>query len=168
MNSPDEQIELERRLPNQALVLMIVACLTFLNGACSVRKYAVNTLADALSQSGKTFSSDNDPQLIRDALPFSLKLVESLLAESPNHQGLLLAACQGFTQYSYAFLQEDADEIEAKDLAGANALRSQARNLYLRARNYGLRGLEVKHHNFEEDLRQDSQSALGRTTVSDV
>ncbi len=79
-----------------------------------------------------------------------------------------MAACQGFTQYSYGFLQEDADEIEAKDLAGSNALRSQAKNLYLRARNYGLRGLDVKHSNFEKDLRQDSQSAVARTTVSDV
>jgi len=147
---------------------MMITSLGFLSGACSVRRYAVNTLADALSQSGKTFSSDNDPQLIRGALPFSLKLVESLLAESPKHQGLLLAACQGFTQYSFAFLQEDADEMEAKDLAGANALRSQARNLYLRARNYGLQGLEVKHPNFAKNLREDSQSAIGKTTVSDV
>jgi predicted anti-sigma-YlaC factor YlaD len=168
MNRPGEQIKLKRWRTNQALVLMMMTYLAFLNGACSVRKYAVNTLADALSQSGKTFSSDNDPELIRGALPFSLKLVESLLAESPKHQGLLLAACQGFTQYSYGFLQEDADEIEAKDLAGANALRSRAKNLYLRARNYGLRGLDVKHSNFEKELHEDSQTAVARTTVTDV
>lgn len=168
MNKTGEQIELQWWRSRQALVWVMITCLAFLNGACSVRKYAVNTLADALAQSGQTYSSDNDPELIRGALPFSLKLVESLLAESPKHQGLLLAACQGFTQYSFAFIQEDADEIEAKDLAGANALRLQARNLYLRARNYGLRGLEVKHNNFETELRQDSQSAVGRTTVPDV
>ena len=168
MNKTREQIELPWQRPGQALVWVVITCLAFLNGACSVRKYAVNTLADALAKSGQTYSSDNDPELIRGALPFSLKLVESLLAESPKHQGLLLAACQGFTQYSFAFIQENADEIEAKDLAGSNALRLQARNLYLRARNYGLRGLDVKHSNFETDLRQDSQSAVGRATVSDV
>src|SRR4249920_1636589 len=126
MNKTGEQMELQWWRSRQALVWVIIICLAFLNGACSVRKYAVNTLADALAQSGQTFSSDNDPELIRGALPFSLKLVESLLAESPKHQGLLLAACQGFTQYSFAFIQEDADEIEAKDLASANALRLQA------------------------------------------
>ena len=52
---------------------MMMTCLAFLNGACSVRKYAVNTLADALSQSGKTFSSDNDPELIRGRFTFQPK-----------------------------------------------------------------------------------------------
>ena len=36
-------------------------------------------------------------ELVREAVPFSLKLIESLLAESPRHRGLLLAACKGFT-----------------------------------------------------------------------
>ena len=46
------------------------------------------------------------------ALPFSLKLIESALAENPKHEGLLLAATHGFAQYAYAFVQMDADEIE--------------------------------------------------------
>src|SRR5258705_10221109 len=76
---------------------------------CSVKKYAINKLGDALSGSGTTFASDDDPELIKAAVPFSLKLIESLLAESPDHQGLLLAACSGFTQYSFAFVNQDAD-----------------------------------------------------------
>ncbi len=73
MNRPREQIKLKRWRTNQALVLMVMTYLAFLNGACSVRKYAVNTLADALSKSGKTFSSDNDPQLIRGRVTFQPK-----------------------------------------------------------------------------------------------
>ena len=90
---------------------------------CSVNKYAINKLGDALSGSGSTFGSDDDPELIKAAVPFSLKLIESLLAESPNHQGLLLAACSGFTQYSFAFVNQEADEVEDSNLAAADALQ---------------------------------------------
>ena len=69
--------------------------------------------------------------LIRDAAPFSLKLIESLLAESPQRRGLLLATAIGFTQYGYAFVQHDADELGGKDLAAATALRVRARTLFL-------------------------------------
>lgn len=94
---------------------------------CSVKKIAVNKLGDALAgSSGTTFSSDNDPELIAAAAPFSLKLMESLLAESPQHRGLLLATSSGFTQYAYLAVQEPADELEAHDIAGATTLRNRA------------------------------------------
>ena len=35
--------------------------------ACSVRKVAVNSLGDALAKGGATWSSDDDPELVRDA-----------------------------------------------------------------------------------------------------
>ena len=88
---------------------------------CSVRKFAINKLGDALSGSGTTFASDDDPELVKSAVPFSLKLIESLLAESPRHEGLLLAACSGFTQYGYAFVKQESDEMEDKDLATSEA-----------------------------------------------
>src|SRR5262245_3132304 len=99
---------------------------------------AVNRLGDALAAGGTTFASDNDPDLVKAAVPFSLKLMESLLEENPRHTGLRFAAASGFAQFAYAFVQQDADELEENDLAGAEALRSRARRLYLRARDHGL------------------------------
>ncbi len=135
---------------------------------CSVRRYAINKLGDALADTGTTFASDDDPELIRGALPFSLKLIESLLAESPRHQGLLLAAASGFTQYSYAFVQQEADEMEARDLREAERLRTRARRLYLRARNYGIRGLEDRHRDFGSSLRQNPKQAVKQASLPDV
>src|SRR5258707_1358446 len=94
---------------------------------CSFKRIAVNKLGNALAGSGTTFASDDDPELVKAAVPFSLKLMESLLAESPNHGGLLLASSSGFTQYAYAFVQQDADELEEKDLAAATEMRERAR-----------------------------------------
>ena len=129
---------------------------------CSVKRMAVNKLGDALAAGGNTFASDDDPELIKQAVPFSLKLMESLLAESPNHKGLLLATSSGFTQYGYAFVQQDADEIESEDFAKAEAMRNRARRLYLRARDYGLRGLEAAQPGFTNALRSDAKQAVAR------
>lgn len=131
-----------------------------LSGCTSVNKLAVNKLGDALASGGTAFSSDSDPELIRDAAPFSLKLMESLLAENPRHAGLLYAAASGFTQYGYAFVQQDADVMEERDVAAAANLRTRARGLYLRGRDYGLRGLEVAHPGLTTELRQTPKTAL--------
>jgi predicted anti-sigma-YlaC factor YlaD len=135
---------------------------------CSVKKYAINQLGNALAGTGTTFAGDDDPELIRAAVPFSLKLVESLLAENPKHEGLLLAAARGFTEYSYAFVQEDADELEDKDRAAATAMRVRAGKLYLRARGYGLRGLEVKHPGFAERLKANPKQAVKELKKSEA
>lgn len=147
---------------------LVTLCLAVIGPGCSIKRMAVNKVGDALSGSGSTFASDDDPQLVKAAAPFSLKLMESLLDASPRHEGLLLATASGFTQYGYAFVQQDADETEDKDLAAAEELRARARRLYLRARNYGLRGLEVKHKGFDKALRANAKTAVNMATTKDV
>ncbi len=137
-------------------------------GGCSVKHYAINQLSNALAGSATTFATDDDPDLIRAAMPFSLKMVESLLAENPKHQGLLLAAAQGFTEYAYAFVQEDADELEDTNRAAATAMRLRAAKLYLRARNYGMRGIEAKHPGFSERLKADPKAAVKELNKSEA
>lgn len=152
---------------NQFVWLMMVG-LAVVGSGCSVKRMAVNKLGNALAGSGTTFASDDDPELVKAAVPFSLKLMEGLLNENPRHEGLLLAASSGFTEYAYAFVQEEADETEDKDLAAAEEMRGRARRLYLRGRNYGLRGLEVRHKGFEKALRADPKQAVRAVTMKDV
>jgi len=135
---------------------------------CSIKKMAVNKIGDSLASGGSTFAADEDPELVREAVPFSLKLMESLLEQSPKHRGLLTAAASGFTQYSYAFVQQDADEMEDRDFTKAQEMRSRSKKLFLRARDYGLRGLDVKHKGFSHLLREDPKRALRKMTVKDV
>jgi len=149
-------------------LLLVVIPFFFVTSGCSIKKIAIKKLGDALAQSGTTFSSDSDPELVKDALPFSLKLIESLLAESPQHRGLLLAASSGFTQYSYAFIKEEADETEPENFARATELRLRARGLFLRARDYGVRGLETTHRGFGAALNQDPQLAVKQAKAADV
>lgn len=148
--------------------LMLGMAVAILAGGCSLNRFAVNKLGDALAGSGTTFASDDDPELVGQAIPFSLKLIESLLASAPKHQGLLLAAASGFTQYAYAFVQQQADSLEDTDVQRAAEQRARARRLYLRARGYGLRGLEVRHPGFADRLRADPRGAVKVATVADV
>ena len=170
----DIRWEIQRARPAAAertplgLPVFFLLLLVFFSAGCSVRRYAINKLGDALADTGATFTSDDDPELIRGALPFSLKLIESLLSESPRHQGLLLAAARGFTQYGYAFVQQEADEMEPLDLGEAERLRTRARRLYLRARNYGIRGLEVRHRDFGSSLRQNPKGTVEHASMPDV
>ena len=147
--------------------LMMVG-LAVMGSGCSIKRLAVKKVGDALAGSGTTFASDDDPELVKAAVPFSLKLMEGLLNENPRHEGLLLATASGFTEYAYAFVQQDADEMEDKDLAAAEEMRGRARRLYLRARNYGLRGLAVRHPGFERALRAEPKQAVRLATVKDV
>src|SRR5512139_2468375 len=85
--------------------LLGAVCLALTLPGCSIKKMAINTVGDALAESGSSFASDDDPELVAAAVPFGLKTIESLIVQSPRHKGLLLAACSGFTQYAYAFVQ---------------------------------------------------------------
>lgn len=135
---------------------------------CSLKTMAVRTVADTLSQSGDTFSRDEDPDLVREAVPFALKTYESLLDTLPEHEGLLLASCSGFTQYSYAFVQTDADLIESEDYEAASRLRERALKLFLRGRGYCIRGLELQRPGIEQRLQTDPSNALTWATRKEV
>jgi predicted anti-sigma-YlaC factor YlaD len=145
-----------------------ICLLTLMLSGCSIRRYAVKQVGNALSRGSSTFDQDDDPDLVGEALPFGLKLMESLLAEVPKHEGLLLAAASGFTQYGYAFVELPADEAEADSLERSQALRRRARRLYLRAHRYGLRGLEARYPGLGEALDRNPKAALARTRRQDI
>ncbi len=149
------------------ITLVMVGIVALPLSACSIKQVAVNVMGDALSGGGGVYASDDDPDLIREAIPFGLKTFEALLAASPEHRGLLLSAASGFTAYAY-LIQDEADRLDAVDLPRARVLRARAHRLYLRGRDYALRGLEVRHPGLTAKFRQDPSSALAVTTMEDV
>lgn len=148
--------------------IALIGLLVMILSGCSIRKLAINSLADTLAGTGSVYTSDNDPDFIREAIPFSLKTIEGLLIEVPNHTGLLEAAASGFAFYAYAYLETEAQEIENEDIRRAETLRARARSMYLRALNYALHGLEVAHPGIDAQLREDPVKALEVTSIKDV
>jgi hypothetical protein len=151
----------------RAAVLCVALAAVALS-ACSLKKMAVRTVADALSESGDVFSRDDDPELVRDAVPFALKLYESLLDTIPRHGPLLVATCSGFTQYAYAFVETEAVVLGDERHAEASALRARALRLYLRGRDYCMRAMEVRFRGIGPKLLNDPVPALTPARQADV
>ncbi len=152
------------RLP---LARPLALVLTLLVAAgCSTQAYLTRQVADVVSSGGGTYGSDDDPQLVREAIPFALKLSESLLASTPRHRGLLLSLAQGFTQYAAVFVWQEA--LESTDPVLREVGRARALGFFLRAREYGLRGLEVGHPGFRRLLATDPAGAAREAAPEDV
>jgi len=137
-----------------------------LAGGCT--RIITRAAGSALVADGTLFAAEDDPELVRQALPFGLKTLEGLLAKAPADDRLLLAAASGFAQYAYAFVQQEAEFLAGKDPDAGRAGLARARRLYLRARDYGLRGLEARHPGFSAALAADPKAALARARREDV
>jgi hypothetical protein len=154
------------RRPAPAATLLVALAVA---SGCSLKTTAVKTVADTLSAPGDVFSRDDDPELIRDAVPFGLKLNETLLESVPKHVPLLVTTCGAFTQYAYAYLEADADAFTTAERAQANAMRDRALKMYLRAKGYCVRGLDARFGaGTSEKLMQDPGPALAKAKKDDV
>jgi len=159
-------VPLNPRSARDTVRVLLLACVFAATG-CSVREYAARSIGDALVQGGDVYASDDDIEFVGAATPFGLKTIESLLAVVPEHGGLLLAAARGFTQYAYVYVQAGADELEERDVAAAYAQRDRARRMYLRARDYGARGLGLGT-DAAPALANDTAAVLAATTREQV
>ena len=139
-----------------------------LASGCSLKKMAVKTMADALSEGSSGYTTDNDPELVKEALPFGLKTLEGLLAQLPTHRPLLRSLASGFTSYAVAFIAPEIRALEEVDLERSREQRVRARLMLLRARDYALRSLEVGYPGFRTALEQDPKKAVERVKAEDI
>jgi predicted anti-sigma-YlaC factor YlaD len=150
--------------------LLAIAAL-FLVTSQGCASLAAKVAASAITSGGDTYAADGDPELVRDAVPFGLKTMESVLAADPRNETLLLALCSGYTQYAYAFIasQADAADLDGR-LAEARQQRIRARRLFLRARDYGLRALDERRDGMGARLKsvRDLPGALAGARKEEV
>jgi predicted anti-sigma-YlaC factor YlaD len=150
---------------------ILFACVLLLGSGCgALRKSAIRNLAGVFSDppGSNVLVQDDDPELIRDALPFALKIYEALLASAPRDRDLCRVTAGGFVNYANAFVHEEAKRIEELDLQRSQYLQRRATKLYLRGRNYALAGLTIDYPDFEEKLREDLQQVLHDLSRKDV
>jgi predicted anti-sigma-YlaC factor YlaD len=132
---------------------------------------ASKVASTALTSGGDAYDNDDDPELVRAAVPFGLKTMEGVLESRPDDEKLLLALTSGFTQFGYAFVASDADAADLGGrLAEAKALRERARHLFLRARGYGLRALDERRARLGQQLSaaRDPSATLAQARKEDV
>ena len=151
-----------RRLSLVALVLC-AGCL---------KQIALGSVADSLSASGNGYARDDDPELVRDSIPVIIKLMEQIHDALPKHEALTVALTRTTTSYGVAFIAEDADRVEDKDVQAGKVLRNRAKRMFLRARGYGLDAMELAIVGSRAVLtgtdRDKRATMLQRTTKKDV
>src|SRR4026208_2503507 len=163
-------------MPMSARTLDVFARLTILaavlagrTGGALVKRKAVGMVASTLASSGDVFTRDDDLELVGDAIPFGLKLYESLLDSAPRNKDLLLATCSNFTQYGVAYLETEAAVLgEAQHHDEVAHLNQRALKLYLRAKGYCLRAMEVRFPGLSPKLLTDAEPALAKAEKKDV
>jgi predicted anti-sigma-YlaC factor YlaD len=150
-----------------ALIILLI----FFFGFCSLKKMAMNTVADTLAapEGGTVFTGDNDPELVGDAIPFAIKMYESIMASIPQHRQLRLRTGSIYIMYANAFLQTPANLLGEEEYKKQEFLMKRAKNLYLRGRDILLEALEQKFPGFIENLNKKRyELALASVTKEDV
>jgi predicted anti-sigma-YlaC factor YlaD len=118
--------------------------------SCSITQLAINAVSDALTGSGSSdvFTGDSDPVLVGDALPFAIKLYETLLSQNPKHRGLILTTGSLFVMYANAFVQSPAEMLPVDKYMEKAAELERAKNLFLRGADILYGGLDLKYPGF--------------------
>lgn len=148
-------------------ILLFIALFT----GCSINQFAVRTVGNMLSsgQQSAVFSGEEDPELIGDALPFTLKLYEILLEGDPQNAALALATGRAFVSYSSAWVQTPADELPPDQFDLQVSMHARAKKLFLRGREYILHALEIRSPGFRAALdRSDPSAALALLKREDI
>ena len=161
---------MQRFSPSGTARLVVAVCaLTLLHGCAMLKRKAVGMVAETLASSGDVFTRDDDLELVGDAIPFGLKLYESLLDSSPTNKDLLIATCSNFTQYGVAYLETDALVLgDAQHHDEVVHLNERALKLYLRAKGYCERAMEVRFPGIMQKLPADPAGALAKAEKKDV
>ncbi len=142
--------------------------LTLLSPGC-VKKAAVNALANTLSgETGGSFTQDDDLQFVGDAIPFAIKLMESVADQAPDHQPIRATLCASFTQYAVVYIKWPADQQRYRDFATYEAGQARAKKMLQRARGYCMAAWDLEHPGFSAQIHDDTEAALARATVDDV
>jgi predicted anti-sigma-YlaC factor YlaD len=112
----------------------------------------MNLIADALTGEGSSdvFTGDQDPQLVGDAIPFAIKMYESLLSANPDHQGLMLTTGSLFIMYANAFVQGPAEMLPRSDWEGRESALMRSKQLYLRGYGILYDALDKKFPGFKQ------------------
>lgn len=149
-------------------MMTMTALFLLLFSSCSIRRMAMNMVADSLTadENGNVFTSDNDPELVGDALPFAIKLYESLMSSIPGHSGLRIQTGSMYIMYANAYLQTPASMLTTADFHRKEVLLQRARNLYLRGRDILLDELEHRYPGFRSMLAAKPHTNAAALCVS--
>jgi hypothetical protein len=143
-------------------IALLVALLLVLS-ACSPRKMAVREITGIVETGMTALEQDDDLEMLEQALPANIKLLEMILASSPADPDLLTLLSRAYGAYNFMILEpqfEDAwfqaaDPEAEQDLqAEADRLKNAVSRYYHKGVLYALQALEVNHAGCGDKLKK--------------
>ena len=111
----------------------------------------VRAVSDVMAGGVAAFEEDDDLDLIEQALPANIKLLEALLESDPRNRQLLVLLARLYASYSFAFFDGRIEAAELTDMSVENGglslaeTKKAAVRYYRRGNEYALRALEIRH-----------------------
>ena len=129
---------------------------------------AIKAISGALTkeESSQVFTGDSDLYLVGEALPFTIKMYESLLEANPGHLGLLQTTGSLIVMYAHAFVQRPAEQLPREMFIERQAAMERARKLYLRGNELLYRGLELRYPGFDGAFQRGEPPGLLPTILA--
>lgn len=138
------------------LMLSFFLILSFTVTSCSIVSLTIGATSGILEGGFEAMNEETDLELAAAAIPADLKLLDGLILKAPNNKSLLLLGAQGYSSYALGFIEDSSV--------------TRASEMYLRARNYGLRILfknKLFKVSFDSSLDK-FQKALSSFERSDI
>lgn len=156
------------------MVWLLTAAL-WLSG-CTAQSLMVDQMAGLLTDGVAAYEEESDLELLRQAFPAHIKLVEVLLRNDPDHPGVHLLLARLYGGYAFAVVEHDLDRLrlEPTDADGdrerAARLRTRADRFYRRGAAHARAVLERHLEGFTSRLARiaEREAALAAVTVRDV
>ena len=126
--------------------LAIIALLS----SCSIKKMAVNSMAKNMSgDAAAVFMEDNDPELVGDAFPVILKMMDMMAATAPDNSAVRSSAGSMYVMYANVYLQGKGSMLPYDQWEEQKELYDRAKKHYRRGYDYVMDSLELKHKGFK-------------------
>ena len=135
---------------------VFISLLGLLLTGCSMMKIAANQTASILVAAMPVYERETDLELVEQAIPSNLKMIEGILEVTPDNPDLLFLACYSYTQYAFGFIEEKIDIADkAYNFEKKKKLILKAVDYYERAIMYGLKLISQTHKNYPSILDKD-------------
>jgi hypothetical protein len=138
------------RIVNTAVLVL----LGVLSSQCSIRSMAIREVTDLVADGVPAFERDDDIELIAEALPANIKLLEALLESDPDNAQLLALLSQMYASYTFGFIETALDQPE---IPNEDAVKARVNRLYLRGIAYGERALTLAAGSCEKTIKVATQ-----------
>ena len=124
--------------------------LVLLTSGCDLTKFTADSTANLFQEAAPAFNEHWDYEMAGQAAPGSILQLEGVWRVTPDNEIILLQLAQSYTGYAYGWIEDELELIDPMDFEREEHIRTRARLMYLRARNFTFRLIRNEADGFDE------------------